>query len=67
MIVFIEQEKGNVKVSWRSKPGLDVSHVARDFGGGGHKAAAGAMINGELKVIQENVLTTTQSMLELEP
>jgi phosphoesterase RecJ-like protein len=65
MIVFIEQEKGYVKVSWRSKPGFDVSQVASCFGGGGHKAAAGAKITGKLKVIQEDVLTTTQSMLEL--
>lgn len=65
MIVFIEQEKGHIKISWRSNPGFDVSQVASHFGGGGHKAAAGAKITGKLKEIQEDVLTTTQSMLEL--
>lgn len=65
IIMFIEQENGYVKVSWRSKPGFDVSQVAQNFGGGGHIAAAGAVIKGILKVIQEDVLTITQSMLEL--
>ena len=63
-IIFVEQSTHNTKVSWRSsKTHLDVSQVARQFNGGGHKAAAGADIEGSLKEIQEKVLAATRRML----
>jgi phosphoesterase RecJ-like protein len=65
VIMFVEQRKEQVKVSWRSKPGIDVTQVAQQFGGGGHAAAAGAMIEGNLKEIQENVIAMTQTTLGL--
>lgn len=41
--VFIgEFEPGNYKLSFRAKRELDVCEVAKAFGGGGHKKAAGA-------------------------
>ena len=64
-IMFVEQGNGYVKVSWRSQPEFDVSQVALNFGGGGHAAAAGASIKGELNDIQANVLAITKSILEL--
>jgi len=65
-IIFIEQHHGRVKVSWRAqKPGLDVAQVAQQFGGGGHQAASGAEIAGELAEVQENVLSTTRQYLGL--
>jgi bifunctional oligoribonuclease and PAP phosphatase NrnA len=39
-----ETEDGSTKVSLRARPGIDVSAVARHFGGGGHAAAAGTTI-----------------------
>lgn len=42
--LFREVNKGLIKASLRSKGDLDVSIVARDFGGGGHKNAAGYRI-----------------------
>jgi phosphoesterase RecJ-like protein len=62
--MFVEQRNGQVKVSWRSQPDFDVTQIAQQFGGGGHSAAAGAMIEGDLKDIQENVITITQTILE---
>jgi phosphoesterase RecJ-like protein len=64
-MMFIEQEKGQVKVSWRSAPTYDVSQVAMQFGGGGHKAAAGASIEGGLKEVQSQVINTTKLILEI--
>jgi len=65
-IVFVEQHHGKVKVSWRAqKPGLDVAQVAQQFGGGGHKAASGAELAGELVDVQEKVLAATRQMLGL--
>lgn len=63
-ILFIEQAGGSVKVSWRARDGVDVAELARRFGGGGHKPAAGAMISGELKDIEEKVLNLTTAYLE---
>lgn len=40
LMVFRETSDGNVKVSMRTRTG-DVSKLARAFGGGGHKKAAG--------------------------
>lgn len=64
-MVFVEQHD-SVKVSWRAlQPGLDVSRVAKSFGGGGHQAAAGADIAGKLEEIQPRVLAATREMLKL--
>jgi phosphoesterase RecJ-like protein len=65
-IVFTEQANGSVKVSWRSGPGFDVSRVALLFGGGGHAAASGAEIEGELEEVQTRVLDATRNSLGLE-
>jgi bifunctional oligoribonuclease and PAP phosphatase NrnA len=63
-LIFVEQPKGRVKVSWRARPGLDVSQVALQFGGGGHAAAAGAEIVGNLAQVTASVLPATRLMLE---
>jgi phosphoesterase RecJ-like protein len=63
VILFIEQENKIVKVSWRASPNYDVSSVALHFGGGGHRAAAGASVEGSLEQVQEIVIQTTKEML----
>ncbi len=63
-IMFVEQNPQKTKVSWRGlKAQLDVSQIARQFGGGGHKAASGAEINGTLAEVQEKVLAATRKAL----
>ncbi len=62
-VIFIEQPDGAVKVSWRARPGVDVSGVAVAFGGGGHAPAAGATIPGSLTEVQERVLAATRRLL----
>lgn len=47
--VIIEEEKDVSRFSIRSRHGFDVSRIALELGGGGHKAAAGAKINLPLK------------------
>lgn len=61
-VLFVEQQ-GGVKISWRSVEGVDVSKLAREFGGGGHKAAAGADVDGISESIQENVIVRTKRYL----
>ena len=48
-LLLIEHKPGFVKGSLRSEPfkGVDVSHIARTLGGGGHKYAAGFELEGE--------------------
>jgi phosphoesterase RecJ-like protein len=43
-LLFLEQLRGGVKLSIRSRNGLDCERLAARFGGGGHRAAAGAML-----------------------
>ena len=43
-VIAIEQKDGTVKASFRSRCALDCSKLAREFGGGGHKKAAGATL-----------------------
>jgi phosphoesterase RecJ-like protein len=65
-MIFVEQTDHHVKISWRAlEAGIDVSKVAKHFGGGGHAAAAGADIPGSLEEIQPKVLATTREMLAL--
>lgn len=54
-ILFRELEHG-VKLSLRSNGGTDVNQLAREFGGGGHVRAAGALVNGPIDEVRERVL-----------
>ena len=63
-LIFLEQSGGSIKVSWRSRPGFDISQVAFNFGGGGHPNAAGAMIDGTLEEVQEAVIRATHALMQ---
>jgi phosphoesterase RecJ-like protein len=56
-VSFVETDDGRVEISFRSKPGFDVSKIALDLGGGGHPTAAGCSVNGPLLAVKEQVLT----------
>lgn len=62
-LIFVEQTNNSVKVSWRARQGFDVSRIAVQFGGGGHKPAAGAEIQGNVETVIDKVLTATRSLL----
>ncbi|MHC1785149.1 MAG: bifunctional oligoribonuclease/PAP phosphatase NrnA [Anaerolineaceae bacterium] len=63
VLIFVEQKDKKVKVSWRSKPGVNVSNLASQFGGGGHPAAAGAEISGSLDEVKTQVLEYSSNFL----
>jgi bifunctional oligoribonuclease and PAP phosphatase NrnA len=63
-LVFVEQPNGKVKVSWRCVPGLNISKVAMEFGGGGHPVASGAEIQGALEEVRAAVLEKTIQMVK---
>lgn len=63
-LMFVEQSPQRTKISWRGlKPHIDVSQIARQFGGGGHRAASGAEVNGRLSEVQEKILAATRKYL----
>jgi phosphoesterase RecJ-like protein len=47
-LLFREIEKGRVRISLRSIEGVDVSVIAAQFGGGGHRMASGCSYRGSL-------------------
>ncbi|MGD0487975.1 MAG: bifunctional oligoribonuclease/PAP phosphatase NrnA [Syntrophorhabdales bacterium] len=48
-----ELGSGRYKVSMRSKERVDVASVARTFGGGGHRKAAGCTLEGDLATVKK--------------
>lgn len=48
-LIAIEQPNRQIKVSFRSRPGVNVAAVAELFQGGGHKQAAGAILSGPIE------------------
>lgn len=54
--IMVEQLKGGFKLSFRSRCHVDCNQLARNFGGGGHRAAAGAFMEGEFQEVQNRVL-----------
>ena len=55
-LFFRELGHGKVKVSFRSTGDVDVNRFARQFGGGGHAKAAGALITGSLDEVRRRVV-----------
>lgn len=53
--ILIELADGKVKVSFRSRSHVDASALAAHFGGGGHRAAAGATLDGPFETARDRV------------
>jgi len=60
-LFFKETKPDEVKISWRSKAGVDVSRLAAHFGGGGHARAAGCSVRGSLPAVMKEVLSFLQN------
>jgi phosphoesterase RecJ-like protein len=55
-ILFLQLSRG-LKISFRSKGEIPINELAKEFGGNGHKNAAGARLyEGSLEQVQRNVL-----------
>jgi len=55
-LAILEQKKGEVFLSFRSKKEFDVSKLAKGFGGGGHKNAAGATVYGDFNKLTKEII-----------
>jgi phosphoesterase RecJ-like protein len=56
--------KNMVKVSLRSRDGIDVNKIANDFGGGGHRRAAGFELEGSIQEVQDRVVKAVSKVYE---
>jgi len=62
-LLFRDLGNGKVKVSFRSTGATDVNVFAREFGGGGHARASGALVSGELADVRDKVVERAKSFL----
>lgn len=62
-VILVEQASGQFKVSFRSRCAADCSKLAEQFGGGGHKAAAGAMVDGPYDAAASRVLDAAKAAM----
>jgi len=56
-VFFKEIGPAEYRVSLRSKGAIDVAAVARQFGGGGHKNAAGCAVAGTFAEARQTIVT----------
>jgi phosphoesterase RecJ-like protein len=64
-LLFMEQPRGGIKVSFRSRARIDVARLAERFGGGGHRLASGATVLGvSLDDARDRVLQAVSEAIE---
>lgn len=60
-VVFFKRSEGEeFRVSVRSKGNIDVGSVAKQFGGGGHKNAAGCTVTGPFEALKQSFVEKMQ-------
>jgi phosphoesterase RecJ-like protein len=62
-VLFVELGADEIKVSLRSRSDVDVRKVAEQFGGGGHRAAAGVRLPGPLATAEARILAAVRAAL----
>lgn len=62
-LLFRQIANGRIKVSFRSMGDVDVAELAHQFGGGGHRKAAGASFEGSMAEVQQQVLEAARRYL----
>jgi phosphoesterase RecJ-like protein len=62
-LLFMEQPRGGVKISFRSRR-VDVARLAERFGGGGHRLASGAILETSLDEARRRVLAAVGEALD---
>ena len=65
--VMFREEEDRIGVTFRSRGHLDVSAVAKTFGGGGHRNASGCRIKATLHAAREKVLDVLTKLLTAKP
>jgi len=64
-VVFFKQIEGDeYRVSMRSKGDIDIGSVAKQFGGGGHKNAAGCTVRGGIDALQKTFIEKIEAAID---
>jgi phosphoesterase RecJ-like protein len=62
-VIFVQQDAQRFKISFRSRSQVDCSRLAETFSGGGHRAAAGATLEGPFEAVQARVLDAVRAAM----
>lgn len=62
-VTLNEKEENKISISFRAKGDIDVSKMAAEIGGGGHKLASGAFLECSLEEAKEKVLSAIEKHL----
>jgi len=63
--VFLREEREGVRISMRSDGIVDVDKIARKFGGGGHRLAAGVRMKKDIETARKEILHAISKELKL--
>lgn len=66
-LIFRETLDGATKISFRSNGNVDVNAIAREFGGGGHVKAAGALVAGPPSEVRPRVIDVVRDAVRSTP
>ncbi len=66
-LLFTEKGDGKTKVNLRSQNEFDVARVAKTYGGGGHRNAAGCTLDHTLEQTKKMIVGQIQRILKNEP
>ena len=59
-ILFSEGNRGKIRMNFRGERGVSVLELAKQFGGGGHHASAGAILDGTVQEVIARVLPAAE-------
>ena len=62
-VFFREEQSARYRISLRSKDHYNVADVAETFGGGGHRNAAGLMLEGTFDEVSGKIISELESLL----
>ena len=64
-VIFFKQEAGDqYRVSLRSKGNIDIGSIAKEYGGGGHKNAAGLTVTGPIAQLQKTLVEKIEGAID---
>src|SRR3989442_292768 len=67
-VVFFKREQGDhYRVSMRSKGEVDIGVIAKEFGGGGHKNAAGCSASGAIDALRKMFVEKMERAIDGRP
>ncbi len=67
-VIFFKQEKGDeYRISLRSKGDIDIGAIAKEYGGGGHKNAAGLTVSGPIEELQKTLVAKIERAIDGRP